>query len=1038
MRLSSIVAISLLVCGGAQFTGCQQPQKPLLQINDNARIALVGNNLCARMIHFGELETALHLRFPHSSLTIRNLCDGGDTPGFRPHAARDTPWAFPGAAAFQGELANPSGSEGHFPGPDEWLDTLDTDIILAFWGFNAAQRGGAYLPVFKEELRAFIHHTRSQQYNEAAPPQLVLISPPALQDLSGQQPSLPPVAPLNARLRIFSQAILEVAEEEGVPAVDLFGPSQEWYKAGTPLTIDGLQFNQAGYERLSAHLMQALTGRGKGGTEVAEDQLNAAVLDKNWYWLNDYKIPNGVHVYGRRYQPFGPDNYPAEIEKVRQLTMIRDTAIWKMLRAEPYDIARAELRTKSLPAVETNFHPEQGVQPYLYGEDAEAALAAAPGYEVNLFASEEDFPDLANPVQLSFDNKGRLWVAAMPSYPHYRPGDSRPDDKLLILEDTDGDGKADKQKVFASGLHLPIGFEIAPEGVYVSQGSNLVLLKDHNGDDRADEEVVLLSGFDDHDTHHAISAFCAGPSGAIFMAEGVFLHTNVETPHGTVRGTNGGFYRYNPARQHLERTAQLDIPNPWGIAFDDWGQPFFAETSGPDVRWLSPGTIAPVYGTASPKGPNIIESAHRVRPTSGLEFVSSRHFPPEVQGDLLINNTIGFLGTKQHRMVDTASGYMSRHRQDLLWGSDPHFRPVDMEFAPDGSLYVIDWHNRLIGHMQHNARDPLRDHAHGRVYRVTYPSRPLLEPAVIAGAPIPDLLENLKLPEYRTRYRTRRELRGRDAVEVLPALRKWAAGLDPSAEGYEHHLLEALWVSWGLDAIEVPLLRQLLSAQNYRARAAAVRALRYNGHKVPQQEEWLLAMAEDPHGRVRLEAVVAASWLSPDLSKAAIARARQLPVDGWAAPVLSVLEERYVPAKAPAAAVQPEASLGQSIYHKDGYCATCHQADGKGLSASGFPPLSGSEWVIGDKERLIKLTLKGLYGPIEVNGKKYPGQVPMTAFEGLLSDEEMAAVLTYVRSSFGNDASRVTADEIAAVRKNIVGKKGFYTPEELYSPRAQK
>src|SRR6185295_10255298 len=127
---------------------------------------------------------------------------------------------------------------------------------------------------------------------------------------------------------------------------------------------------------------------------------------------------------------------------------------------------------------------------------------------------------------------------------------------------------------------------------------------------------------------------------------------------------------------------------------------------------------------------------------------------------------------------------------DLLQSSDLNFRPVDLEFAPDGSLYVADWHNVLIGHMQHNARDPLRDHMHGRIYRITYPSRPLVVPAKIAGATIDELLENLKLPEYRTRYRTRREIRAHPAGEVLPHLTKWMNQLDKTSPHYEHWLLE--------------------------------------------------------------------------------------------------------------------------------------------------------------------------------------------------------------------------------------------------------
>src|SRR5690606_9523781 len=132
--------------------------------------------------------------------------------------------------------------------------------------------------------------------------------------------------------------------------------------------------------------------------------------------------------------------------------------------------------------------------------------------------------------------------------------------------------------------------------------------------------------------------------------------------------------------------------------------------------------------------------------------------------------------------------------------------------APDGSLYIVDWHNVLVGHMQHNARDPLRDHVHGRIYRITYPSRPLVTPPNIHGASIPELLDNLKLPEYRTRYRTRRELRGRNADEVLRHIKSWVANLDVEDPGYEHHLLEALWVTWGLNRVDDQLLHRVMQA----------------------------------------------------------------------------------------------------------------------------------------------------------------------------------------------------------------------------------
>ena len=985
----------------------------------------------------------MHQRFPEHKLTIRNMCDGGNTPGFRPHPGRVSPWAFPGADSFYTELAQPSNSQGHFETPDEWLTRLQADIIVAFFGFNESFAGPEGVASFEAEMDVFVQHTRSQLYNGEHPPGLVLVSPIAFEDLSYAK-DLPNGEQENRNLSAYTEAIQRVAERYELPFADVFSASRKWYRRTLePLTIDGSQLNGDGYRFLASSVADQVFA----GSHVLDGQTRArlltAVRDKNWYWQNDYKIPNGVHVYGRRYNPFGPDNYPAELEKVRQLTAIRDTAIWHTAAGRVMDLVAADARTRELPEVETNYVPsdKNGELTYLYGEDALATFTTAPGYKLELFASEKDFPDLANPVQMSFDNQGRLWVAVMPSYPHWKPGQPFPNDKLLIFEDTDLDGKADRQTIWADSLHLPVGFEFAPEGVYVGQGTDLVLLSDTDGDDHADTKQIILSGFDDHDTHHVISAFSADPSGAIYMAEGVFLHSNVETSYGPIRGTNGGFFRYNPQRHHLERTAQVTIPNPWGIAFDKWGQPFFAETSGPDVRWMLPATVKPRYGMATHKSYNLIEEAHRVRPTSGLEFVSSRHFPDEVQGDLLINNVIGFLGMKQHTMEDDGTGYVSRHRQDLVQGSDGNFRPVDMEFAPDGSLYFIDWHNVLIGHMQHNARDPLRDHEHGRIYRITYPARPLVEPAKISGATIDELLENLTLPEYRTRYRTRRELRGRDPSEVLSKLGQWVNGLDSGSENYEHYLLEGLWVTWGMNQVNEYLLEQLLNAKDFRVRAAAVRVLRYNP-QLRRQTEMLAEAAVDPHGRVQTEVMTAASWLPPEQGLPIAEKASQNELDEWNVNVsitaLSHLSGQSVKSYGSEEGIPGWAApnlrlytLGKEVYARDGYCSTCHRSDGKGVPASGHPPLAGTDWVVGDSERLIKLTLDGLIGPMTVLGQDYPGQVPMPPFRNLLTDEELAAVLTYVRNAFGNRASAIGPAQVRAVRENTADRNGYYTVEEL-------
>jgi mono/diheme cytochrome c family protein len=278
--------------------------------------------------------------------------------------------------------------------------------------------------------------------------------------------------------------------------------------------------------------------------------------------------------------------------------------------------------------------------------------------------------------------------------------------------------------------------------------------------------------------------------------------------------------------------------------------------------------------------------------------------------------------------------------------------------------------------------------------------------------------------------------------EVLPKLKAWVASLDKSDPKYEHHLLEGLWVTWGMNRVDEKLLRRLLQANDYRARAAAVRVLRYAGHQIPAQADLLLQGARDDHGRVRLEAIVAASWLDQEKGMPVLAEAGKRPLDKWmvhahdtAVAHLSGHEVTPRPEK-PIESDLKGADLelftkGKAIYEREGFCVTCHQADGRGVAASDFPALAGTPWVVSSEERLIKLTLKGLQGPMEVLGKRYPGEVPMTPFEGLLSDEEMAAVLTFVRNSFGNQAPAISPDKVKEVRRAIENKKGFYAPEEL-------
>src|SRR5690606_12301339 len=217
------------------------PGPPPLRVSKDSHILLIGNNLGSRMMNFGHFETEMHVRYPDSLLFIRNMCDGGDTPGFRPHSGRNSPWAFPGAEKFQTELAHPSGSQGHFETPDQWLTRLKADVILAFFGYGESFQGKEGLENYKGELDALIKYTLKLKYNGKTPVQLAIVSPIAFEDLSALY-DLPDGKKENEDLSLYTRAMKEVATHNNVHFVDAFTPTKKWYaQSEEPLTIDGFQ-----------------------------------------------------------------------------------------------------------------------------------------------------------------------------------------------------------------------------------------------------------------------------------------------------------------------------------------------------------------------------------------------------------------------------------------------------------------------------------------------------------------------------------------------------------------------------------------------------------------------------------------------------------------------------------------------------------------------------------------------------------------------------------------------------------------------------
>ncbi len=911
---------------------------------------------------------------------------------------------------------------------------------------------------------------------------------------------------------------------------------------------------------------------------------------------------------------------------------------------------------------------------YLTPEESKATMTLAPGYEIELFASERDFP-IKNPVAMQWDRQGRLWVACAPTYPHIKP-EEKYKDYLLVLEDTNHDGKADKYTIFADNLYVPMGFLVGDGGVYVSAEPNLMFLRDTDGDGKADERKTILHGFGSEDSHHAIHSLQWAPDGSFFMAEGTFLVTNVETPWGPKRVHDSSVIRYQPSRERVDLFGNYGWSNPWGIVFDKWGHPILLDAS-PGQNYYLPHLMSnfayeDIADTLEHWGKvkeERLSFFKKGRPNAGAEFVSSHNFPPEVQGTYLNGQCIGFHGIRWVTVEEKGSGYVTTKTNDLVQAKDTNFRPISLMFGPDSALYVCDFYNNVVGHMQYTFRDPRRGYEHGRIWRIVYKDRPLVQGPKIAGEPVNKLLDLLKDPIMRTRYHARRELQEREAKDVLPALEKWVKKLDEKHPDYELHKLEAFWVTQGLDQPNFVWLEQLLSAKEANVRASATMALRFELYQAPDPMKHLRKLIFDPNLRVRLEAANALSCMDSVEAATLIVKASEMPMDlglayamdrclnylkrfgpipgydasifavskqsdadlsanvtakwspivgfealsrnslkadvhnavidrfqkDWVASradvlfrsadqlkrlgkpevsgitrrvatlsaadaaqghnaflaylrrdvketdedlrrasyagllsgnkeqpqeiiklaeslkevdylmagaalitdtttqaklyptllayirshpnitaeavrdamkgALRVKEKRdemftaladlaekggYVKRRGAISAMQSVAfkewpkgyeqyagrlkidgsklRLGGEIFRRENFCGQCHMGNGEGVPGA-FPPLQANQWVEGDPERMIKVALFGLEGPLEVHGILYNAAMPPMG--GLLNDEEMAAVLTFVRTLWDNTGSEILPEQVAKVRAKYPDKSSLWQVEEI-------
>ena len=819
-----------------------------LELKKGDHVSILGNELADRMQHTGWLETLIEKKFAADQISFRNLSAAADEVSTWHRSAE-------------------------FGSRDQWLTWTQADVIFAFYGFNESFKGTAGLDQFKSDLGKFLKEMAAQNFGGKGAPRVVLFSPIAGEkhrDANFADPT-----EMNANLKLYTAAMAELAKANDVQFIDLFTPSQNVFNEaaakGQSLTLDGMHLTEAGEKALAPLAFRALFGESAPEGDLAK--LNAAVLDKSWQWHQRYRTIDGYNVFGGRsrekYAPKDKDGKVSEpifnntvMQREMQMrdvmTANRDARVWAV--AKGGDLVVKDDNLPPPVPVGTNKPGDKEDLSWTYpdGQEAIAKIHVNENCKVNLFADEKMFPELANPVQMAWDTKGRLWVAAWKNYPERTP-DSKDGDKLLIFEDTNGDGKADKCTTFLGDLNAPTGFSFYKEGVLVMQAPDLWYVP-IGKDGKAGTKERVLMGLDSADSHHTTNALNPDPAGAVYPSDGVFHRTQVETANGPIRHSDAIAWRFEPRTMKMEKYAPYGLVNPHGKVWDRWGDDILTNATS-NGNYFGPAISGHLDNGDHP---GIKDFWNRPsRPCPGTWMLSSGHFPDDWQGNFLNANVISDQCIYRVKVTQDGSGLKGETMEKLVWADPaelPTFRPICTDIGPDGALYFCDWSQTIIGHLQHHLRDPNRDHQHGRIYRITYKGRPLLTPPKIDGQPIAALLDVLKVNEDDTRTLAKVELGKRDSAEVVAAAKKWAASLDKNDKNFEHHRLEALWVHQWHNAVDPDLLNQVLASPEPRARAAAVKVLCYQHDRVPNALALLKIAAEDADPRVRLHAVRAASF----------------------------------------------------------------------------------------------------------------------------------------------------------------------------------
>ncbi len=455
-------------------------------------------------------------------------------------------------------------------------------------------------------------------------------------------------------------------------------------------------------------------------------------------------------------------------------------------------------------------------------EEERLGFKLPPGFEITLVASE---PEISKPINMEFDDKGRLWVTQSSEYPLPAPP-YKGLDRITILEDNNGDGKTDKFIPFAENLNIPIGILPVTDGAIAYSIPNVYHFTDKDGDGKMDDKKVIFGPFGYRDTHGMVSNFIRGFDGWIHACHGF---TNTSTIAGTdgdsISMTSGNTFRFRMDGTRVEQTTYGRV-NPFGYTFDDMGYLYSIDCHSKPIYQLIKGGDYPHFGKkASALGfaPEMMGYELGSTALSGLVYYTGEQYPMEYRNSFYSGDVVS-CRINRNTMTFNGSTPQAKREQDFLISDDPWFRPVDVKTGPDGSLYIADFYNRIIGHYEVGLDHPGRDRHSGRIWKITYTGNKKQKPFTPTDwskAGITDLLKALKTPQLNVRLMVANEIVDRfKNAAVAPVTEMLKA---PNTDNKS--FVQGLWILYRLRSLPDNILAPALKSSDPMIQVHALRIL---------------------------------------------------------------------------------------------------------------------------------------------------------------------------------------------------------------------